>query len=113
MKSHYFASCAFGWKTAETRDEAIRGLIRYFATDLSKTVPNQQKNGEAGTYIWSCEVKAPKDAKYDINFYQPQGVKIKDGQHHFATYVTQKKAAYCTMPGKDLPDPQKQKEHPK
>ena len=99
---HYFASCALGWKTANTRDEAIRGLIDYFNSDFRTITENARKRGEIGTYVWTCKVLEPHDSKYEINFYQPQGVKIEEGMHHHTTYVTKSKVAYHTLAGSEL-----------
>lgn len=93
---HYFASFAFGWKTANTRDEAVKGLVDGFRSDVKNIVKNALKKGNPGCYIWTCKVKAPSDARYGINFYQPQDVPIEDGQHHHVTYVTNKQIAYHT-----------------
>lgn len=91
---HYFASCAFGWKTADTRDEAIKGLVAGFRSDLKTCTANLHKKGELGAYIWSCKVLADKEAKYRINFFAPEGVEIAEGIHHHLTYVTAKEVAY-------------------
>lgn len=96
QKHHYFASFAFGWKTAATRDEAVNGLVEGFRNDVKTIVKNSHKNGSPGAYIWTCKVNAPQDAKYGINFFQPVDVDIEDGKNHFVTYVTNKSIAYHT-----------------
>jgi hypothetical protein len=93
---HYFASCALGWKTADTRDEAIKGLVAGFRSDLKRMTANLHKKGELGAYIWSCKVLADKTAKYKINFFAPEGVEIEEGLHHHITYLTAKETAYFT-----------------
>ena len=96
---HYFASCAFGFALADTREEAIQKLVNGFRRDLTPVVKNAQKNGEPGCYMWSCLVEAPADAEYQISFYAPQGVGVRDGEHHYCTYLTAKQMAYCTTNG--------------
>ncbi len=100
MSHHYFASFAFGWKTAATRDEAVKGLVDGFRSDVKTMARNGQKTGSPGAYIWSCKVNAPQDAHYSINFFKPEDVDIEDGNHHFVTYVTNKEIAYYTEGGK-------------
>ena len=91
---HYFASCAFGWATAETRDAAIRKLVNAFHEEYKRSVPNAHKEGEPGSYLWSCEVHGPSDAKYSIEFYAPKGIHTADGRHHYVTYITKKSMNY-------------------
>ena len=97
--THAFASCAFGWATAETREAAIEKLLNGFRRDITSVVKNAQKQGEPGMYFWSVIVEAPQESKYEINFYAPQGVGLRKGEHHYWTHVTQKQAAYCTTDG--------------
>ena len=94
-QEHYYATCALGWKTAPTREEAIEGLVKAFRSDFIRMTKNLQKEGNAGAYIWSCKVHAPADAHYAIEFYVPKGVEISDVEEYATTYVTQKQIAYC------------------
>lgn len=92
---HYFASTVFGWATGTTRDEAIQRVVNDSRRDYITITKNLQKDGKPGAYVWSCEVMAPSDAKYSINYYQPK-IDWRDGLHHYVTYITQKQMAYCT-----------------
>ena len=91
---HYFASCAFGWKTADTRDEAVKGLVAMFRSEMKTSTARGLKAGELGAYVWSCKVLADNKAKYKINFYAPEGVDTAEGKHHYLTHVTAKEVAY-------------------
>ncbi len=93
---HYFATCAFGWKVADTRDKAIRGLIEGFRGEAKRTTANLHKQGEMGMYIWSTRVEIPLDQKYEISYYQPKGVPISDSREHCVTYVSAKHVAWAT-----------------
>ncbi len=92
---HYFASHVFGWASAPTRDGAIEKLINGIRSDVKHIVKATQKRGEPGAYVWTCQVNAPADAKYSINYYKPEGVEIQDGQEHAITYLTDKAMAHC------------------
>ena len=74
MQSHFFASCALGWATASTRDEAIKKLAQYNYSDFKYSVDSIRKKGEIGTYIWTCEVMVNEDTEYKIEFYAPANV---------------------------------------
>lgn len=87
---HFFATCALGWASAETRDEAIRKLVNRFLIDFKSMVKGGKKNGDPGAYVWTCQVNAPADAEYSIEYYQPRGVDIEDGREHAITKVTNK-----------------------
>lgn len=93
---HYFASCALGWATADTRDQAVRKVVAAFRADMKRATTGGQKRGDPGAYVWSCKVQAPADTKYSINYYAPQNVRWIEGKHHYVTYITQKAIAYCT-----------------
>ncbi len=94
---HFFASCAFGWATADTRDEAIEKLVNSFRRDYKDIVKNSHKRGEAGAYVWTCQVNAPADENYSIEYYAPKGVDIEDAQEHAITYLTDKVMAHCRI----------------
>ena len=91
---HYFASCVYGWATAQTRDNAINKLVNAFRPEFKRMTTEGQKRGDLGAYIWSCKVLAPSDAKYSIEYYQPKGISIGAGIHHYVTYITQKHLSY-------------------
>ena len=94
-ETHFFASCVFGWATSEeSRDDAIERLVNAFRHDIKRTLANCLKNGDVGFYLWTCEVLAPADAPYKIEWYAPQGVEITGTEEYAVTYVTQKKAAW-------------------
>jgi hypothetical protein len=92
--THFFATCVFGWSTADTRDEAITKLVERFRSDVKSTLANCLKDGTPGFYVWSCEVLAPADAPYRIEWFAPVGVETDKHQEHAVTYVTAKKIAY-------------------
>lgn len=91
---HFFASCALGWATADTRKDAVIKCADQFRYDLTRALKSLNKKGELGPYLWSCKVLAPKDAKYSIEYYQPKGISIGAGVHHHITYITQKSMAF-------------------
>ena len=95
-KTHFFASCALGWARGETRDEAVEKLVRSFRKDFKSSVAAMHKSGVPGTYVWSCKVIAPIDARYSINHYAPHGPDTADGCHHHVTYVTDKLVSFTT-----------------
>ena len=99
---HYFASCAFGWATADTRDEAVRKLVDKFHRDFTTITKNSLKKGIPGAYLWSCQVNAPSTAKYGIEFYMPRGIATEDGLHHHVTYITAKQMSYFTTSSSDF-----------
>jgi len=94
-QEHYFATCALGWKTAPTREEAIEGLVDYFRSDFKRMVPAAHKNGDPGAYVWTCRVKAPQSTSYGIEFYTPRGVEWDASQEHAITHCTTKAIAHC------------------
>lgn len=99
--NHFFASNAFGWGVGKTRDEAIKESIKAVGNTLTKEqIKAAHQNGRAGFYVWSCEVLAPIETKYEKNlFLSPRGVEIANGKHHEITYLTAKKCAYTTHNG--------------
>lgn len=96
--SHYFASNAIGWATAESRDEVIEKLaLRNDAPGgTRKWLSNTHKSGKPGIYFWSCKVHTPADASYRIESFAPKGVKVSEPKEHYLTYLTSKKAAFWT-----------------
>jgi hypothetical protein len=83
--THYFATCFGGWVVAATRPEAVKQLLR--AND--RTVRDSIK-ANGSFYVWTCRVHAPIDAKYQINFFKPEGVDIDEGKHHEVIKMTVK-----------------------
>jgi len=97
---HYFASCAFGWATAPSRDEAIKKMVGEFRSDVKRITQAVQKRGDGpGFYLWSCKVLAPSDAQYSIEWYAPKGIEIQDAQESYVTHITAKDLAYWTAEG--------------
>lgn len=94
MSHHYYATCAIGWATADTREEAIEKLVAANRSHFKTVTLNCQKAGEPGAYIWSCKVHAPSDAKYRIEWYAPVGLKTSEAQEHATTYITAKQIAF-------------------
>ncbi len=92
--THFFATCVFGWATADTRDEAIEKLVNRFRGDVKQTMVNCQKDGMPGFYIWTCQVNAPADEPYKIEWFAPVGVDTEAHEEYAVTYLTQKKMAY-------------------
>ena len=91
---HFFASCALGWATASTRDEAIEKLVNSFRREYKSMIKGAHKSGNPGAYVWTCQVNAPADTHYQINFYAPVDVDTQDGQEHAVTYLTDKAMAH-------------------
>ena len=93
---HYFASFAFGWKTAATRQEAIEGLVEGFKSEFKPMAAAAHKRGQKGAYVWSCRVEVPQDEHYGIEYFAPKGVAKSEAKEHYVTYVTAKSIAYYT-----------------
>lgn len=94
-QTHWFATCAFGWAAAETREEALEKCAAQFANDVARVTKNMQKEGNPGMYFWSCEVMQPYDGDgYRIEFYQPVGVECRNSMASYTTYATAKKRAW-------------------
>lgn len=93
---HYFASCAFGWATNTSREKAITELLKCFRKEATEITKNTRKTGCPGFYFWSCRIDAPNSTEYEINFYCPQGVPVRDTKHHHVTYITTKDVAWMT-----------------
>ena len=98
---HYFASCALGWATAETREAAIEKMIRGngLTNDAKRITANMHKQGEPGFYLWTCRVHGPSDADYRIEWFQPKGIEWSESRHHDVTHITAKALAYTTRKG--------------
>lgn len=64
---HFFASTAFNWATAPTREEAIAKVARAAGGDIIKR--NVKANG--GLYCWTTRVDCPAETHYSIHYYQP------------------------------------------
>ena len=91
---HYYAACALGWATDDTREKAIRKLVDDNYDFFKSGIKPAQKRGDAGAYVWACKVHAPADAHYDIEFYAPVGVEKSEGAEHFITHLTRKEIAF-------------------
>jgi len=94
---HYYAATVFGWKTADTRKEALDGLVSSFRSSLKPMVARAQKEGGPGVYIWCCRVEAPSDASYEISWYVPQGVEVSEAAEVYVTSITAKGQAYFDL----------------
>lgn len=93
-KTHWFASCALGWATAETGDEAIEKLVNHLGRKtIGEMVRNAQRDGEPGVYVWLAHVDAPPDTPYKIQWFAPVGVDIMETIEYYLTHVTVKKIA--------------------
>lgn len=66
-QEHYYASSVFAWRTAPTREEAVRGVVR------------EAPKWAFPLNVWSCRVALPGDAAYKIRDHIPQDVPI-DGE---------------------------------
>lgn len=73
---HYFGSTCYGWAKGNTPEFVLETLARIAGTDAIK----QQLKQNKGLYAWVCKVDVPRSTKYQINFFQPQGVSISDTQ---------------------------------
>ena len=93
---HYFATCALGWETGETRDEAVTRLVKRFKSDFREIIKGQQKYGTGfGCYVWLCKVHEKADASYPIEFYQPKGVEVSDAEELIIYRVTGSQIDYA------------------
>ena len=72
MKTHFFATSAFIHTTGKTREEALDRLFK----------SHKRYGCPLDTYAWSCEVLAPRTKEYDLDFYQPVGVRWIEGREH-------------------------------
>jgi hypothetical protein len=94
MAHHYFATWALGWATASTRKEAVEKLVGADRAAFKRSVLAAHKNGEPGTYVWSCRVNVDEDTPYKINCFQPVGVDFDEVLEHDITYVSAKQIAF-------------------
>ena len=94
QKTHFFATFACGWATAETREAAIEKLINANRGEFKRMAAQQIAANTEGAYIWTCEVVAPEGSNYRIEFYQPKGIETRDHREAFVTRVTAKVANY-------------------
>lgn len=84
---HYFASTAFNWSVAPTREEAIAKVARAAGASVIKSAVAFAKAGKsnrddaAGLYCYSVRVEVPQSAHYSINNYAPVGVPLSQAQH--------------------------------
>lgn len=91
---HYFASNVFGWAVADTREEAINKLINCFHSTLKNVITNTRKSDSrfgkrnGGAILYVCRVEAPKDESYKIEWFQPKGVPISEGENLIITNLT-------------------------
>ena len=74
QQHHFFASTAFGWSVAPTRQEAIDNLARLAGAEQIKL----QVKANGGLYVWSCKVLTPQDQNYTINWYMPDCLRDAD-----------------------------------
>jgi hypothetical protein len=89
--THYFASNALGWATSKvSRDDAVERLVRSQGDIVKRTIKSSQKDGQPGAYCWTCEVLAPQDSTYRIEWFQPKGVDWRYGMHSYVTHLTSK-----------------------
>jgi len=93
-KTHFFATFACGWATAETREAAIEKLINANRSEFKRMAAQQIAANEPGAYIWTCEVMQPEGSNYAISFYQPVDVETENHREVFVTRVTAKVANY-------------------
>lgn len=73
---HYYATTAYGWCTAATKDAAIKAVAR----DLgSATIGRARKSGQGGFFAHVVRVDLPEAAHYTINGYLPHTITREDG----------------------------------
>lgn len=96
MTHHYFASSAFGWATAETRDKAIAKLARMDAVEIRRLLPT------GGLLVYTVCVNLPPDTPYDIENYAPStmndGTPVPKEDVVYFRVVTPKGVAIQTSP---------------
>jgi hypothetical protein len=97
-QQHYYATCAVGWATAETREEALRKLVNSCSPEIRRATKRLQKEGKPGFYLWSCCVPLPADAHYKIEWYKPVVEGLTETSEHYVTYCTTKEQAIWTPP---------------
>lgn len=96
--SHYFASCALSWATADTEREAIEKCYRHSGFS-QKDINRLQREGQPGLYIWTCRVLADSSAQYSIAWYMPQDIDIDTQRHHHVTHSSRDSVAVFTHKG--------------
>lgn len=73
---HYYATTAYGWCTANTKDAAIRAVAR----DLgSGVITRARKSSQGGFFAHVVRVDLPEAAHYTINDYLPHTITREDG----------------------------------
>lgn len=95
--SHWFATSAFGWSRADSKEEAIRKLVERFRSDVAQITKAQIKKGEPGMYFWACRVlgQSLADASYRIEMFAPQGVEIADAEEIAIVKATAKEIRFA------------------
>jgi hypothetical protein len=73
MNHHYYASTAYGWGVADTREGAIKEAARY----IGVSTLNRHKPDGVMTVV--CRVELPKAAHYTISEYMPNKITKEDG----------------------------------
>ena len=93
-QTHFFASFAFGCASDKTETGAIEKLINAFRSEFKYGAAQSIKDNRPGAYFWVCEVNAPADTNYAINFFQPVDVEILQSTDAYVTRVTGKEINY-------------------
>lgn len=100
---HYYASTAYGWATAGTRDEAIKKVIRDIGVS---TLKRHKPNGGVKAVV--CRVDLPEAAHYTISDHLPNKITKEDGVNELrkgeAAPITEIEYVRITsMTGKTVP----------
>jgi len=89
QQHHFFVSCAFCWTVANTREEAIKLMVKEVGKSAIKRITlNSHKAGRRGFYFSCCRVNEPIEGDYDISGFMPEGVDVQDIYSNYVTYVS-------------------------
>lgn len=72
---HYYATCAYGWAVADTRDKAVKKL----ADEVGSATIKRLKTSNGGMAAIVCRVDLPEAAHYTISAHMPSIIQKEDG----------------------------------
>lgn len=75
-ESHWYATTAYSWVVADSRDKAIKKAT---STAGSSILKRTKANGKPGVEATVCRVPLPKAARYTIEGYFPRTITKEDG----------------------------------
>lgn len=75
MAFHYYTATAYGWATADTLEQSIKGATAFFGNSTLQ----DSKKAKGGVIAVVCRVDLPEAAHYTISEYLPNKIQKEDG----------------------------------